>query len=222
MSDDIDLSKKEIEDLVVEIGNKIQALSKAKGREREQLVSYIEDRLDRIRDSFQAFKAELHDVAPENAGVYQNLKKKFDTQIRKLNSDFEWAKREADHDELVGGVRTGHFDAHTATAQELVTRTRVQYDDADASIIRSKQIVADTEVVGAATINMLGKQGEQLKKIDQNLDEIQDNLKRADKLLRAFIRRMATDRLILCWLFLIVVGVIVIIAYQAVKKSRKH
>jgi hypothetical protein len=58
-----------------------------------------------------------------------------------------------------------------------------------------------------------------MKGIYSNVDKIEGDLKRADKIMRAFMRRMATDKLVLCFILLIIIGIITIIAWQATKKG---
>jgi hypothetical protein len=44
--------------------------------------------------------------------------------------------------------------------------------------------------------------------------QVESNLKRADLLIRAFMRRMATDKFIMVFMFLIVCGILTIIIYK--------
>jgi SNARE protein len=69
-------------------------------------------------------------------------------------------------------------------------------NDSLQSVERSKRLVQESQEIGGSTLVTLGEQKEQLIKISQNLDEIDDELKRADKLMRSFMRRMATDRIV--------------------------
>ena len=70
--------------------------------------------------------------------------------------------------------------------------------------------------MGAETASKLKGQTEQLKNIDQDIMKVKSNLKRADLLLRAFMRRMATDKIFMVFMCLIFCGIITIIALKAV------
>ena len=69
--------------------------------------------------------------------------------------------------------------------------------------------------VGAETAAKLKGQTEQLKNVDQDIMKVKSNLKRADLLLRAFMRRMATDKIFMVFMCLIFCGIIAIIAAKA-------
>jgi SNARE protein len=85
---------------------------------------------------------------------------------------------------------------------------------------RSRRTIEQTAEVGRETSGKLKAQTEQLGRIGDDLDKIETTLKRADRELRAFIRRMATDKVIMCFMMLIVLGICAIIIYQIVNKSK--
>ena len=61
------------------------------------------------------------------------------------------------------------------------------------------------------------RQREQIRTIDNEANRIEDNLQRADKLIKAFGKRMATDKLIQCFAcinILLLVGVIVYVVIR--------
>jgi hypothetical protein len=65
--------------------------------------------------------------------------------------------------------------------------------------------------VGAETAAKLKEQTEQLERVNADLDKIDTNIARARRQLRVFMRRMMTDKIILGFLFLIVIGIVVVI-----------
>ncbi len=50
--------------------------------------------------------------------------------------------------------------------------------------------------IGVNTTGVLGQQREQLVNTSKQLDNIEDELRRADLIVRAFMRRMATDKVV--------------------------
>ena len=70
--------------------------------------------------------------------------------------------------------------------------------------------------MGAETAQKLKGQTEQLKNIDADIMKVKSNLKRADLLLRAFMRRMMTDKVIMIFVCLIFCGIVGIIVYKVV------
>ena len=63
----------------------------------------------------------------------------------------------------------------------------------------------------------MAEQTEQLEGVHQGIQDVNVYLKLASKELRAFVRRTATDKLIMSFVCLIVVGIIFIIIWQSIK-----
>merc|ERR1712070_265491 len=77
-------------------------------------------------------------------------------------------------------------------------------------------MVEEAKAVGREASEKLKAQTQQLQNIDNDIKTIESNLKRADALVRAFMRRMMTDKLILVFLGLIVLAIVIIVIYSAV------
>ena len=91
---------------------------------------------------------------------------------------------------------------------------RIQGKDLDA-VRRMQRVVANTEEGAAATMATMQQQTEQIGKIHQDLEEIDDTLKMATSELSRYMRRLATDKVILGFIGLIVIGILVIIILHA-------
>ena len=81
------------------------------------------------------------------------------------------------------------------------------------SLKHTEQMVQLTKEVATATIEELHRQKEQIKDITEEVMQLEDNLTRADKLIRTFGRRMATDKFIQCFAcvnVLLLAGVIIL------------
>lgn len=70
--------------------------------------------------------------------------------------------------------------------------------------------------MGADTASKLREQTEQLRQIDDEILKVRNNLTRADTLITAFMRKMATDKIIMVFMCLIFIGVITIVVYKVV------
>lgn len=93
-------------------------------------------------------------------------------------------------------------------------RTQQQTVDTVDRIIKQ---VDETKNIGAETTQKLKEQTEQLARAEDGLNEIDDNLKLASKQLRSFARRVMTDKLILGFACLLVLAIIFIIIWEAIK-----
>ena len=98
------------------------------------------------------------------------------------------------------------------TSAEIIQEGAAIQDKSKAAVDRMKRQIEESKQVGAETAAKLKGQTEQLKNIDQDIMKVKSNLKRADLLLRAFMRRMATDKIFMVFMCLIFCGIIAIIA----------
>jgi len=99
---------------------------------------------------------------------------------------------------------------------DIAANTQVQSLDA---LDRIANTVNDTREVGANTMESLHGQTEQLRRVDEGISEVQSNLKLASKQLRAYVRRMATDKILVAFMALIVIGIIFVIVWSATHKN---
>ena len=73
---------------------------------------------------------------------------------------------------------------------------------------------------GKETAHALEEQGEQIEQIAQDAKEIRDHLRTADVLIKNFAKRMATDRVIQCFLFLVTIAIVVIIIFATLNPDQ--
>jgi len=112
--------------------------------------------------------------------------------------------------------------ASAMTNQQLIDVGRNQMDQTDQAIERSKMVVAQTVETGAQTAATLTQQTEQMKRIGNELDSVHFSLKKASQLVKEIGRQVATDKCIMAFLFLIVLGVIAIIVVKIVHPNNKN
>merc|ERR1712176_376191 len=68
-----------------------------------------------------------------------------------------------------------------------------------AGVEAGDKLFAESKDVALDTLDELYRQRGQLESIDEDVDRLEDNLKRADKLLKQFSKRMAADKFIQCF-----------------------
>eukprot|EP01062_Namystynia_karyoxenos_P059033 TRINITY_DN5046_c0_g1_i1.p3 TRINITY_DN5046_c0_g1~~TRINITY_DN5046_c0_g1_i1.p3 ORF type:complete len:234 (+),score=74.68 TRINITY_DN5046_c0_g1_i1:156-857(+) len=102
-------------------------------------------------------------------------------------------------------------------ARNIATKIKGHQTGALASLARTEALCEQTEEVGQDTAETLKRQGDQLRRIDDELDELGGDIQRARKELAAFMRRMMTDRIILCCICLIILAIAGAIVLHYVK-----
>jgi len=105
------------------------------------------------------------------------------------------------------------------TADEILDKAAKTQEKSLDSLDSTLRIIEDTKGVGAETAAKLSSQTQQLTRVGEGLSEVDSYLKLASNQLRSYARRMATDKIILCFIFLILGGIIAIIVYSALHKN---
>eukprot|EP00908_Phaeocystis_cordata_P001162 Transcript_11248.p1 GENE.Transcript_11248~~Transcript_11248.p1 ORF type:complete len:226 (-),score=117.73 Transcript_11248:123-800(-) len=175
-----------------------------------QRITELQNRLQRARQVLQAFKVEMRELPREYTGTYDAKAKQHHATLQKLHGDLQWAKTEGES--AAGPSR----NIDEMTSSEIIMEGAKIQDKSKAAVDRMKRQIEDSKQVGAETAQKLKSQTEQLKNVDQDIMKVKSNLKRADLLLRAFMRRMATDKIFMVFMCLIFCGIITIIALKAV------
>ncbi|KAK7195094.1 Qa-SNARE protein [Novymonas esmeraldas] len=129
-----------------------------------------------------------------------------------------WSPRE-DGDARDG--EDGPVVANRMEARQAATRINEVQQSTLQSLGRSEKLLNETETLGNEAATTLRAQTEQIKRTNDELDEMHSELGRASTELKSFMRRMARDRLIIFFVIAIVVCIIVIVILAVVKHTLK-
>jgi SNARE protein len=149
--------------------------------------------------------------------MWDQKARRHDEDIKRIVLALQWHKEGADRTDLLGGRSTDHM-----SAGELVKEGLAIQEDSKNRTSGMIKMTEKTIAQGTETANTLKAQTEQLSRINDGVDQVEGNLKRAERELRMFIRRMATDKIILGMLVLLVLGVVAMIAYKIAKPKSKE
>lgn len=149
-----------------------------------------------------------------------------DERIAALETELKWAKSEADKKVLFkgaggkGGVDGGGGLGGERTNESYLKEAKKLQDKTEASLQSALEMVEATKKVGADTVDELKRQTDQIAEITDTVDAMEDGLTRADKLIRAFGRRIATDKFIQLF-FVLNFGLLIgIVVWYAIKKGK--
>ncbi|KAF2073221.1 hypothetical protein CYY_005472 [Polysphondylium violaceum] len=84
-------------------------------------------------------------------------------------------------------------------------------DSTSDRLLRSHQLSAQNEEIGQNILMDLGRQGQQIRGMSDKLHETDDNVKSARKIMTGMARRLATNKLILTFIILLLMGIIALI-----------
>lgn len=102
------------------------------------------------------------------------------------------------------------------SSDDLLNGARIIQDKTFESLGRSRSLIEESKQVGAATLDQLRAQREQMNDIEKEIDVMDSNLTRAGKLVTSFAKRMATDKFIQGFSVLNICVLVGLIIYLAV------
>ena len=192
----------------------LQDVEAANQKKYEKKVNDLERRLKKVQADLRAAK---------NSAVSPTLRQllRFFSDKARVQCGWPLAKR-ADKlagnvqqkADLVDGASPSMKDPGLLEDQEMLDEAaRIQGKDKQAAR-RMLKMVTQTEDIAASTMDTMKNQTEQISKIHADLEEMDSTLKLADQQIKQYVRKMATDKLIMAMLFLIVMGLVVIMVLK--------
>mmetsp|Transcript_31453 Transcript_31453/g.73781 ORF Transcript_31453/g.73781 Transcript_31453/m.73781 type:complete len:236 (+) Transcript_31453:58-765(+) len=223
MTEEIQYLDDELNELCQEIRGGIEDLNGNKRQtadKKSERIIHLTERINRAKQVYHSFKVELRELSRDELKEYEQKGKEHNNNITKLVNDLNWAKQNSEKSELMDGASKkkpgdDDFDGENSDVKEILAEGARIQDQSSASLQRSKKLVASAEQIGTETAVQLKSQTEQLKNIYANVEGIESNLKRADIIMKQFVKRMATDKLFMCFILLLVIAIIFIIGWKA-------
>ncbi|KAI9141592.1 hypothetical protein BKA69DRAFT_1124709 [Paraphysoderma sedebokerense] len=192
-------------------------VSKLTGSARLEKCDYLKNRLNRARQLLKSYQVEMRELPKDKTAPYEERAKHFDNELAKLQQDLNWAVTSAERDNTQPGKHVKNVDE--MTGKEITSTALSIQEQSLQSTARTKQVIANTLQIGAETTDVLKQQSQQIQNVSSNVDEVESNLKRADKQMRAILRKLATDRVILVFIFLIVIGIVAAVVVSYLKPN---
>ncbi|KAM1521871.1 hypothetical protein ACFX10_012049 [Malus domestica] len=237
MSPQLEQIHGEIHDNFRALANGFQKLDKIKDSNRQS--KQLEELTGKMRECkrlIKEFDREVKDEESRNPpDVNKQLNDEKQSMIKELNSYVQLRKtymnslgnKKVELFDMGAGISEPTADENVQMAsamsnQELINSGMKTMDETDQVIERSKKVVEQTVEVGTQTAVTLKGQTDQMGRIVNELDTIQFSIKKASQLVKEIGRQVATDKCIMLFLLLIVIGVIAIIVVKIVNPSNKN
>lgn len=194
---------------------------------RMEKASAIERCKGRIRGAAgtkRSFKMEIRLVTDVNLRrKYESRLACLDQQLKTLKVDLQALESEMQRGELFvandgGDPEQGEMDGVKAGDSMLKEASQLQ-DKTQDSLENTKNMIAASKEVGVATLEELERQRGVIENIDSEIDRVDDNLARAEALMKQFGKRMASDHFIQCFTMINCLLLIGVVVYAIVKKG---
>ncbi|KAA6420337.1 MAG: putative plant SNARE 11-like, partial [Trebouxia sp. A1-2] len=141
------------------------------------------------------------ELTSRKKGLVQQLNE-YIAKKKELGNDIAGRK------ELIGAAKRGDGP------KDYNMEGRKKIKESDESLIRSEKLVAETIEIGTKTAAKLDDQTKQLERVVDDLDQIHFSMKKAQKIIRDITRGIATDKAIMGFIMLLLMGVVVIIVLK--------
>mmetsp|Transcript_4843 Transcript_4843/g.6429 ORF Transcript_4843/g.6429 Transcript_4843/m.6429 type:complete len:261 (-) Transcript_4843:241-1023(-) len=187
--------------------------------EKKATLDQVDKSIRSAQGTKRSFKMESRLVAdPNQRRRYENRLSEHERKLTSLSGDLRALRSGEQRGELFLGADTGNGDP-AKTGDALLNEASKLQDKTQQSLDNTKQMVAASKDVGMATIEELERQRKTIQNIDDEANRIEDNLQRADKLIKTFGKRMATDKVIQCFACINVLLLVGVIVYSIVKNG---
>lgn len=173
--------------------------------EKATALDQADDRLRSAQGTKRSFKMETRLVQDvQQRRHLESRLQKMEQELRTLQADLRALQADQNRGELFvnsggpGGDLEGGQDPTKAGSNMLKEASALQ-DKTQDSLSNTKNMIAASKEVGVATLEELQRQREVIQNIEKETDRMDDNLARAEALMKQFGKRMASDKFIQCF-----------------------
>jgi len=212
----VDDSVVEINGLLDEVNDRLTRLKKAKnanaGKKNDD-VAFMRNRMDRAKKALRTMRVEIRELPKVEQKPHNERAQALEDRINQMVLDIDWFEK----DQPEGGPPAADLSHH-----EILNKAKnIQEGDINTihGVLRN---IEETKEIGANTLVKLNDQTNQMINIDKGVDEVSSNLKLASRYMKTFVRRLASDKIFMGFIFLIFVAVVFIIVWSIVKPKSKH
>jgi len=214
MSSDVAIYDDELKSLEEQVQACIRAMDSLTGEARLAKFSKAQDLLKMAQKNFHHFKVEIRALDGQEFQVYDRKCQAHNQMLSSLKEQLTQKRNEPPAAGGVGGEDRGHRGDGKDEARQTADRIKNTQQAALASLARTEKTLEETKDIGDDAANTLAKQTEQMKRMNEKLDNLDTEVKRGKQELNLFIRRMMTDKIILCFACLIIVAIVVVVVLK--------
>jgi len=188
----------------------LKGLDKSKRQELD--LAEIGSRLRTFQTCLDSAQLELKHLGPHaQKGEFTKLLRDHKHTLKELRNEYEWRKSQSDKNSLMEGAKPAATAADMATAEGMMKHGLDTQQKSKESLERTEKMVNQAKDLGIDTVAKLEANTHQIEQMYDNLEEIDSTLARSTKVLKRMARKVATDKVIWVFTFLVFVAIIVII-----------
>lgn len=194
------------------------------GSDKSGIFERVEKKLRAAQGTKRSFKMETRLVSDVNMRrKFENRLQRLDQQLQTLQADCKALKQEHERGELFEDQQgaDGQINEEDAAkaGDNMLKQTEELQNKTQDSLGNTKTMIAQSKEVGMATLEELERQRNVIDNIDKEIDRVDDNLARAEALIKQFGKRMASDKFIQCFAVLNCLLLLGVVIYAITKKG---
>eukprot|EP01083_Nonionella_stella_P061049 159175_1 len=176
--------------------NKVKTASSRNGR--DSIVEKCQKELKQCKSIMSRIEIETRDMNPEDRSQVRQLLKERATKLKDLKNELKWAKSENNRFENEA-YDEKYEDLNEMNEDQIMDYAR-NIQNEDIEIL--DRVIIDVDQTKQQAVDVAQKvsdQTDQIQRIGKKVDDIDDELERAKRILRIMLRRVMTDKVI--WVF---------------------
>lgn len=208
------------------IENLEKSISRLKGKsndeKRLERCTQLIKKLAGLLESLKLDVTAMEDLSPEKK-KWETKVSELQAQVDQLKGDFNERRREVQKKLLLKNNPqqaekiknlTGDEDVLQLDKQQALAVGDVLLDKAEQSLARTKKMVVESEQLGVGTLQKMESQNEQMEKIYEDFDEIDNNLARSKRIIGHIAQSAVNDRCIQILTLFVFIALVVVIVQQ--------
>eukprot|EP00668_Euglena_longa_P005714 GGOE01006745.1.p1 GENE.GGOE01006745.1~~GGOE01006745.1.p1 ORF type:complete len:239 (-),score=88.58 GGOE01006745.1:768-1484(-) len=220
-AEEVELYEETINEEKGELEKGIVALRTVSAAERREHIRRLDMASKKLRKALIGYRTQIRGLKdPVKRATYER-------KVKEHLQDLDNWDRELKESKADPGEPGNPLDPTSVVIEEKGTRQSVLkdalkvQDQSLASLARTAQVAAQSEDLAVKTNVQLKVQTEQLGRIDNDLDTLQGEIKRARKEMVWFVRNAMTDKCLVCLFGLIALAVVFLICWKIWGSSLK-
>ena len=204
----------EIEGLLTDVSQRLARVKKQKNLspvKKSEDIGYMKNRMDRAKKSLKTMRVEIRELSKVEQKPHNDKAMQLEEKINQLVLDIEWFEK----DEPGQPEQSPELDH-----RDILRKGQAIQEDDINTLQNVQRQVEETKVLGSETLATMAQQREQIIQIDKGVDEVESNLRIANRHLRTFVRRLATDKIVMGFVLLIFIAVVFIIVWSIINPGK--
>jgi len=224
MSDLFSYYETEYLQLSQNVARQIQQIPNLSGEQKKSVVYSAEKNIDEAKQILQHMDLEIRSTPSASTKNQLNSKLKgYESDLTRIQRDFKSARsalaKDGGRGQLFEGASNDDYSSKSTDQRERLLAGNEKLNDSSTKLKRAQQTAVETEDIGAGILNNLYGQRDTLNRTRDNLKAADDNLSRSRRLINVMGRRVSTNKLILAFIILVLLGAIGLVLYFTLRPA---